>query len=235
MDINNTKIILEISAIVLGIFGTLFPAYRWMNKKIRERKEEEQKKDALRQQHAEVSKQTLIKLEDMDVRLKNVESEIMLSDGSIKDFIHTIKAEMDVSNWLNARPMFRTTGKGLHIFVNEAYTQICKCKRDDLLSLGWKNFFETSEEADQFHQRWMEFTTELTQFKGVAKIVSHDGEDRGKWTVVIKPLGTITVERKKIQDGNVTKEDVAEYIWHGVLAPKDEIAKKIAEELGIPK
>ena len=235
MNIIYVKNMLEICAIVAGLTVTLIPTYRWMKNRIRRNEEEEEAKEDERKTHKAISEQTLESIKGIDIRLKNVEEEITLSDGSIKNFVHVIKAEIDTSNWLNPRPMFRTTTSGLNIFVNEAYCQICKCKSEDLINLGWMNFLISTEMADSIHRRWMSFAHELTQYNDVMHFVTNDGEDRGNWNVVIKPLGPTTLQKNVLSDDRtIIKEDVHEYIWHGTFKPKDDIAKKIADNLGIP-
>jgi PAS domain-containing protein len=162
-------------------------------------------------------------VKNIDDRLRKVEYEISPNGGgSMKDSLKIIKAEIEATNWLSPRPMFRCTSKGLNIFVNEAYCQLCGVMSSDLLKLGWKNFAYDLDQADDFFKRWTIAAENLSQFAGKLKFQNNEGEYMGEWTVRIRLLGAID---------HLPNTD---YLWHGGLYPYDQTAKDYAKEYNIP-
>jgi PAS domain-containing protein len=162
-------------------------------------------------------------LKNIDERLQRVEYEISPNGGgSMKDSLKIIKAEIEATNWLSPRPMFRCTSKGLNIFVNEAYCQLCGVTSSELLKLGWRNFSADLDQMDDFYKRWISASENLSQFTGKLKIQNNHGEYRGEWTVRIRLLGAI--------DGQPNTD----YLWHGGLYPSNQVAKDYAKEYNIP-
>jgi PAS domain-containing protein len=162
-------------------------------------------------------------IKNIDERLKKVEYEISPNGGgSMKDSLKIIKAEIEATNWLSPRPMFRCTSKGLNIFVNEAYCQLCGVTSSELLKLGWRNFSADLNQMDHFYERWLAAADTLSQFTGKLKIQNNHGEYRGEWTIRIRLLGAIDSEPNN------------DYLWHGSLYPYDQDAKEYAKEYNIP-
>jgi PAS domain S-box-containing protein len=139
----------------------------------------------------------------------------------MKDSLKIIKAEIEAANWLSPRPMFRCTSKGINIFVNEAYCQLCGTTSEELSRLNWRNFMADLDQMDDYFRRWSESTKELSQFVGLLKFQTKRGEYRGEWTARIRLLGEID-------------ERVDDYLWHGTLYPHDQTAKDYAREYNIP-
>lgn len=160
-------------------------------------------------------------LEVMDNRLQTVEKEITPNGGgSMKDALRLVKAEMEAAFWLDSKPSFRTTSKGLNTLVNEAYCHLCGVSSEDLLRLGWKNYAEDEEQLDDFMRRWRESSEQFSQFTGKLKIKNSKGDSRGEWIVKIRPLGAY-----------VNSND---YLWHGTMTPYDGKAIAYAKEQNIP-
>lgn len=160
-------------------------------------------------------------LEVMDNRLKVVEKEITPNGGgSMKDALRLVKAEMEAAFWLDTKPSFRTTSKGLNTLVNEAYCHLCGVTSEDLLRLGWKNYAEDEEQLDDFMRRWRESSEQFSQFTGKLKMKNSKGESRGEWIVKIRPLGAY--------------ENSKDYLWHGTMIPYDYEAITYAKEQNIP-
>ena len=176
--------------------------------------------------HSEYSKskrEMPFTIRNIDDRLKKVEYEISPNGGgSMKDSLKIIKAEIEATNWLSPRPMFRCTSKGLNIFVNEAYCQLCGVTSSELLKLGWRNFSADLNQMDHFYERWLAAADTLSQFNGKLKIQNNHGEYRGEWTIRIRLLGAIDSEPNN------------DYLWHGSLYPYDQDAKAYAKEYNIP-
>lgn len=167
------------------------------------------------------------KVKNIDDRLINVEYEIKdpNSGGTIRGALKIIKAEIEATNWLSSRPTFRTTSSGINVFVNEAYCQLCSSTPDELMKLGWKNFVTDEEQADDYYNRWLLASKNLSQFASKLKIQNKQGEYRGEWTIRIRPLGPIE---------NSQNPNDKEYVWSGTLYPSDDVAKAYARSFGIP-
>jgi PAS domain-containing protein len=127
---------------------------------------------------------------------------------------------MEATFWLNPRPSFRTTSRGVNILVNESYCHLCGATSDDLLKLGWRNFVEDEEQLDDYTRRWLESSKEFSQFSGKLKIKNNKNESRGEWIIKIRPLGPL--------------ENSNDYIWHGTLYPFDYTAIEYAKAQNIP-
>lgn len=163
------------------------------------------------------------KMGSIDERLQKVEYQVSPNgNGSMRDKIALIQAEIEATIWLSPRPTFRTTSSGMNLFVNEAYSHLCNCPPDDLLRLGWKSFVSDENQADDFYERWLLASKNVSQFAAKLKIQPKNAEYRGEWLVRIRPLGQIT---------SSTEND---YMWQGILYPSDEIAKDYAKTFGIP-
>ena len=158
---------------------------------------------------------------NIDVRLKNVEYEISPNGGgSMKDAVKIIKAEIEAMFWLNPKPSFRVTSKGLNIMVNEAYCNLCATSSEELLRLNWKNFVEDEHQLDDYMRRWEDSTDVFSQFSGKLKFKNSKGEYMGEWVVKVRPLGAI-------DSGN-------DFLWHGTIYPFDQKSKEYAKTYGIP-
>lgn len=222
----NTKEHLEILSISLTILVTVLALFKSVRTYIKnkflnffiDRKAKKEMPLVLSQIHTKVI--------DMDTRLKKVEYEIKddNSGGTIKGSLKLIRAEIEATNWLTPRPTFRTTSKGMHMFVNEAYCQLCAATPDELLKLGWKSFVPDEEQADEYYDRWLLASKSLSQFASKLKIQSKYGEDRGEWTIRIRPLGPI----------ESPSSNEIDYMWNGTLYPSNDIAKQYAKSMGIP-
>jgi PAS domain-containing protein len=161
-------------------------------------------------------------LSNVDDRLRSVENEIKPNGGgSMKDALRIVKAEMEASFWLDPRPSFRTTSKGLNILVNESYCHLCGVSSESLLKLNWRNFAEDEDQLDDYTRRWQESSQEFSQFSGKLKIKNYKNQSRGEWVIKIRPLGPL--------DNNKN-----EYLWHGTLYPFDYTAIEYAKEQNIP-
>lgn len=159
----------------------------------------------------------------IDERLHRVEYELMPnSGGSMKDAINIMKAEMDANNWLSPRPSFRCTSRGINTFVNEAYCHLCGVTPDELMKLGWKSFADDVDQADDYYERFIQSTSNQSQFSGKIKIKNKNEEYQGEWIIRIRPLGPI-----KTSDGD-------DFLWHGGLYPSDQKAKEYARNYNIP-
>ena len=212
----NSKEFFEIIGIVLGALTAISVA----SKTIREYVINKYKK--WREISKLKSEMPLI-LKDIDNRLKRVEYEISPNGGgSMKDSLKIIKAEIEATNWLSPRPMFRCTSVGSNIFVNEAYCQLCGVTSSELMKLGWRNFSADFEQMDDFYRRWLVSSHELSQFTGKLKIQTNTGKYRGEWAVRIRLLGPIVGGEPN------------DYLWHGGLYPSDQVAKDYAKQYNIP-
>jgi len=161
-------------------------------------------------------------LDNIEKRVKKVEFEITPNHGSsMKDAMRIIRAEIEATTWLSPRPSFRTTSFGINTFVNEAYCNLCGTTPTELLKLGWKNFIADPEEGDNHMRRWLELSKERTQFFGNLTLKNSNGDCVGVWTFKLKPLGPL-------------ESDGDNYLWHGNLYPRDEIAMDYAHEYNIP-
>lgn len=158
---------------------------------------------------------------NIDDRLKNVEYEISPNGGgSMRDSVKIIKAEIEAMFWLNPKPSFRTTSKGLNIMVNEAYCNLCGTSSEELLRLNWKNFAEDEHQLDDYVRRWEDSIDVFSQFSGKLKFKNAKEEFVGEWIVRVRPLGPI-------DGGN-------DYLWHGTIYPFDQKSKEYAKTYGIP-
>lgn len=158
---------------------------------------------------------------NIDDRLKNVEYEISPNGGgSMRDSVKIIKAEIEAMFWLNPKPSFRTTSKGLNIMVNEAYCNLCGTSSEELLRLNWKNFVEDEHQLDDYVRRWDDSINVFSQFSGKLKFKNSKEEFMGEWIVRVRPLGPI-------DGGN-------DYLWHGTIYPFDDKSKECATTYGIP-
>jgi PAS domain-containing protein len=158
---------------------------------------------------------------NIDVRLQNVEYEISPNGGgSMRDSVKIIKAEIEAMFWLNPKPSFRVTSKGLNIMVNEAYCNLCATSSEELLRLNWKNFMEDEHQLDDYMRRWEDSTDVFSQFSGKLKFKNSKGEYMGEWIIKVRPLGAI-------DSGN-------DFLWHGTIYPFDQKSKEYAKNYGIP-
>jgi PAS domain-containing protein len=158
---------------------------------------------------------------NIDLRLQNVEYEISPNGGgSMRDSVKIIKAEIEAMFWLNPKPSFRVTSKGLNIMVNEAYCNLCATSSEELLRLNWKNFMEDEHQLDDYMRRWEDSTDVFSQFSGKLKFKNSKGEYMGEWIIKVRPLGAI-------DSGN-------DFLWHGTIYPFDQKSKEYAKTYGIP-
>jgi PAS domain-containing protein len=158
---------------------------------------------------------------NIDLRLQNVEYEISPNGGgSMRDSVKIIKAEIEAMFWLNPKPSFRVTSKGLNIMVNEAYCNLCATSSEELLRLNWKNFVEDEHQLDDYMRRWEDSTDVFSQFSGKLKFKNAKGEYMGEWIIKVRPLGAI-------DSGN-------DFLWHGTIYPFDQKSKEYAKTYGIP-
>lgn len=207
--------------IILGAISTVFlfamTIKKWIVKKYKERMEYLKSRNEIPTTLSNIQNT----LEVMDNRLQTVEKEITPNGGgSMKDALRLVKAEMEAAFWLDGKPSFRTTSKGLNTLVNEAYCHLCGVSSEDLLRLGWKNYAEDEEQLDDFMRRWRESSEQFSQFTGKLKIKNSKGDSRGEWIFKIRPLGAY-----------VNSND---YLWHGTMTPYDGKAIAYAKEQNIP-
>jgi PAS domain-containing protein len=158
---------------------------------------------------------------NLDDRVKRVEYEISPNGGgSMKDSLNIVKAEIEALFWLNPKPSFRTTSKGLNIQVNESYCHLCGTSSEELLKQNWKNFIEDGEQLDDFMRRWEYSSDTMSQYSGKLKFKNSRDESLGEWVIKVRPLGPI----KGGQD----------YLWHGSILPYDQKARECAKSYNIP-
>jgi PAS domain-containing protein len=218
MDLSQIKEYADVIGAVLGVSATLFVISSkgrvWIKEKYKKFKTSSNAKKNI----PLVLDQIYTKVDQVDGRLKKVEYEVSPNgNGSMRDKIALIQAEMEATVWLAPRPMFRTNSSGMNLFVNEAYCQLCSCSPDELMKLGWKSFVADEDQGDDFYNRWLLSAKSQSQFAAKLKIQAKH-EYRGEWLVRIRPLGT----------------SIDDYVWQGILYPSDEIAKSYAIRLGIP-
>lgn len=174
-----------------------------------------------RNQIPEILQEIKSGISNLDNRIKNVEYEISPNGGgSMKDSLKIIKAEIEAMFWLNPKPSFRTTSKGLNIQVNEAYCHLCGTSSEELLRLNWKNYVEDENQLDDYLRRWEDTTSTFSQFAGKLKFKNAQGNSMGEWLVKVRPLGPI--------------EGGKEYLWHGTVYPFDAKSKDYARNFNIP-
>jgi PAS domain-containing protein len=208
---------------VAAIFGVLTSATIFIIKgkkyiiaKYRKYKEYSKSKYLIPETLQEIKK-CVISLDD---RIKRVEYEISPnSGGSMKDSMNIVKAEIEAMFWLNPKPSFRTTSKGMNIQVNEAYCHLCSTSSEELLKQNWKNFIEDEEQLDDFMRRWEYSSNTMSQYSGKLKFKNSRDESLGEWILKIRPLGPI--------------EGGKDYLWHGSILPFDAIAKDYARSYNI--
>lgn len=220
----NYKDSLDIIGLTLAVLSAIIVATKqgrdWLVKKYKAFSEQRTLKKNLPQFIFNINNDLVAIKDD----IKNVKYEVKTnSGGSMKDALNIIKAEIDASNWLSPRPTFRMTSGGLIVFVNEAYCQLCGATPDDLMKLGWKNFAEDAEAADDFFARWLLSSKELSQFSNKLRLQNKSGIDKGEWIIRIRYLGPIDNAYPPV-----------DHMWHGSLYPHDEIAKTHARLYNIP-
>lgn len=205
----------------IGAIGALMLTWgkikNFIVKKYKEHKEYIKSRNSI----PETLKQIQGSVSNIDTRLKNVEYEISPNGGgSMKDSLKIIKAEIEAMFWLNPKPSFRTTSKGMNIQVNESYCHLCSTSSEELLRLNWKNYIYDEEQLDDYVRRWEESTETFSQFAGKLKFKNSRGEAMGEWLVKVRPLGPI--------------EGGKEYMWHGTIYPFDQKSKEYATNFNIP-
>ena len=207
--------------VVIGAIGMLILTWKQVKNFIIKKYKERQEYVKARNSMPESLKNIQGSVSNIDTRLKNVEYEISPNGGgSMKDAVKIIKAEIEAMFWLNPKPSFRVTSKGLNIMVNEAYCNLCATSSEELLRLNWKNFVEDEHQLDDYMRRWEDSTDVFSQFSGKLKFKNHRGEPLGEWMVRVRPLGPI-------DSGN-------DYLWHGTIYPFDQKSKEYAKTYGIP-
>ena len=211
----------EFIGVILGSLATLVVTCRffktWISAKWRKHREYIEKRNAIPGILGDIQN----KIMGVDARLQTVENEIKPNGGgSMKDALRIVKAEIEATFWLNARPSFRTTSNGVFTLVNEAYCHLCGVSSEDLLRLNWKNFASDEEQLDDFMRRWMDSAKECSQFSGKLKIKNFKNEEMGEWTIKIRPLGPL--------------DNGEDYLWHGMLYPYDYQSIEYAKAQNIP-
>lgn len=211
----------EIITAVTGAFGAIVIFWKHLKNFVVKKYQEHKLYISSRNQIPSTLQEIKTGISDLDHRLKNVEYEISPNGGgSMKDSLKIIKAEIEAMFWLNPKPSFRTTSKGINIQVNEAYCHLCGTPSEELLRQNWKNFVEDEDQLDDYMRRWEYSTNAASQFAGKLKFKNSRDESVGEWMVKIRPLGPL--------DGG---ED---YLWHGTLYPFDQKAKDYARSYNIP-
>lgn len=219
----NYKDTLEMAGLILGVATSLIVATKQGRDWLVAKWKNYQQVKKVRSELPYFIQNINTKMDAMDNRLKKIEYETTPnSGGTLMGFVKLIKAEIEATNWLSPRPTFRTTSSGLNVFVNEAYCQLCGVTSEELMRLGWKNFAADSDDLDDFYDRWLQSSQQLSPFSGRLKLQNKNGEYRGEWTVRIRLLGPID-----------SINPVPEYLWHGGLYPFDQKAKEYAKENGI--
>jgi PAS domain-containing protein len=205
---------------LIGLLGTALGVLMGVSKKVRMWVIDKYQKN---QEYIKARHEMPNLLKNIDDRLRRVEYEISPNSGtSMKDSINIMKAEMDANNWLSPRPSFRCTSKGINTFVNEAYCHLCGVTPDELMKLGWKSFADDADQADDYYERFIQSTSNQSQFSGKIKIKNKNEEYQGEWIIRIRPLGSI-----KTSEGD-------DFLWHGGLYPFDNKAKEYAKNYNIP-
>jgi PAS domain S-box-containing protein len=207
--------------IVIGAIGMLILTWKqvinFIIKKYKEHREYIKSRNSI----PESLKNIQGMVSNIDTRLQNVEYEISPNGGgSMRDSVKIIKAEIEAMFWLNSKPSFRTTSKGLNIMVNEAYCNLCGTSSEELLKLNWKNFVEDEHQLDDYMRRCEDSTNVFSQFSGKLKFKNSKGEYMGEWIVKVRPLGAI-------DSGN-------DFLWHGTIYPFDQKSKEYAKTYDIP-
>lgn len=211
----------ETITLIVGGLGSLFLVWKQIRNYFynlyKSRKEYIKSRNSI----PETLKQIQSSMSNIDVRLGAVEKEITPNGGgSMKDALKIIKAEIEATFWLNPKPSFRTTSKGINVLVNESYCHLCGTSSEELLRHNWKNFVEDEEQMEDYDRRWMDSTESFSQFSGKLKFKNSRGESVGEWMVKIRPLGSI--------------DNGTDSLWHGTLYPFDQKAKDYAKNYGIP-
>ena len=213
----------EIAGLILGVLTTILALSSKFRNYIKVKYKNRKNRITAQKNIPSILDQINCKVGSVDERLQKVEYQVSPNgNGSMRDKIALIQAEIEATIWLAPRPMFRTTSSGMNLFVNEAYCQLCNCSSDDLLKLGWKSFVADEEQADEFYSRWLLASKNLSQFAAKLKIQAKNSDYRGEWLVRIRPLGPITTSIDN------------DYMWQGILYPNDDIAKAYAKAYGIP-
>lgn len=207
--------------VIVGALGMLGLTWKQVTTFIVKKYKERQEYIKSRNSIPESLKNIQGTVSNIDTRLKNVEYEISPNGGgSMKDAVKIIKAEIEAMFWLNPKPSFRTTSKGMNIMVNEAYCNLCGTSSEELLRLNWKSYIEDEHQLDDYMRRWEESSNEFSQFAGKLKFKNAKGEYVGEWMVRVRPLGPIN-------SGN-------DFLWHGTIYPFDQKSKEHAKSCGIP-
>lgn len=213
----------EYFGIIAGVLVTIFALSSKFRKFVKEKVDHYKIKKAAKNNVPVILDQINSKMGSIDDRLQKVEYQVSPNgNGSMRDKIALIQAEIEATIWLSPRPTFRTTSAGMNLFVNEAYSHLCNCPPDELLRLGWKSFVSDESQADDFYERWLLASKNVSQFAAKLKIQPKNAEHRGEWLVRIRPLGQITSSSEN------------DYMWQGILYPSDEVAKNYAKTFGIP-
>lgn len=208
-------------SIVIGLVSTFFVFFKKIKKFIIEKYKKNKIYSESKHQIPDILREIKLGITNLDTRLKNVEYEISPNGGgSMKDSLKIITAEIEAMFWLNPKPSFRTTSRGMNIQVNEAYCHLCATTSEELLRLNWKNFIDDEIQLDDYMRRWEESTDAFSQFSGKLKFKNFRGEYMGEWLVKVRPLGPI--------------EGGKDYLWHGTIYPFDQKSKECAMNFNIP-
>ena len=208
-------------SIVIGLVSTFFVFYKKIKKFIIEKYKKNKIYSESKHEIPDILREIKLGITNLDTRLKNVEYEISPNGGgSMKDSLKIITAEIEAMFWLNPKPSFRTTSRGMNIQVNEAYCHLCATTSEELLRLNWKNFIDDEIQLDDYMRRWEESTDAFSQFSGKLKFKNFRGEYMGEWLVKVRPLGPI--------------EGGKDYLWHGTIYPFDQKSKEYAMNFNIP-
>jgi PAS domain-containing protein len=211
----------ETISIVVGLVSTVAIFFKKIKKFIIKKYEQRKIYNKSKHEIPEILQKIKSGIDNLDTRLKNVEYEISPNGGgSMKDSLKIIKAEIEAMFWLNPKPSFRTTSKGMNVQVNEAYCHLCATTSEELLRLNWKNFIDDEVQLDDYMRRWEESTEAFSQFAGKLKFKNYRGEYMGEWLVKVRPLGSIDEGR--------------DYLWHGTIYPLDQKAREYARNFNIP-
>lgn len=207
--------------VIIGAIGMLILTWKQVKNFIVNKYKERQEYIKSRNSIPESLNKIAGTVSNIDVRLKNVEYEISPNGGgSMKDAVKIIKAEIEAMFWLNPKPSFRVTSKGLNIMVNEAYCNLCSTSSEELLRHNWKAFIDDEKQLDDYMRRWEDATDVFSQFAGKLKFKNSKGEYMGEWIVKVRPLGAI-------DSGN-------DFLWHGTIYPFDQKSKEYAKSYNIP-
>lgn len=206
---------------IISVLGSVLVFFKKIKKFFVEKYKKYKNYNKSKHEMPEILQEIKLGISNLDARLKNVEYEISPNGGgSMKDSLKIIKAEIEAVFWLNPKPSFRTTSKGMNIQVNEAYCHLCATSSEELLRLNWKNYIEDELQLDDYMRRWEESTNAFSQFTGKLKFKNSRGEYMGEWMVKVRPLGPI--------------EGGKDYLWHGTIYPFDQKSKEYARNFNIP-